>query len=164
MMYPSHIQSLQARANARRKPSERLADWMTSRFGTIFFLVINLTFFAIWLIINADVIPGITPFDPYPFVMLTTLVSIEAICLAIIVLISQNRAARVADIREETDLQLDVIAEKEMTKLLALVAYLVQKHGYDVQNDKHLKQMLHDVNISSLEEKLEKQLNDSVGR
>lgn len=163
-MYPNRMVSIQARADARRTASEKLADWMTSRFGTLPFLVVNMIFFAVWLIVNCGVIPGITPFDPYPFVMLTTIVSIEAICLAIVVLISQNRAAKVADVREEIDLQLDVISEQEMTKLLALVAFLAEKHGYDVHHDKLLKQMLREINIGSLEDRLEKQLNGSTGR
>ena len=54
--------------------------------------------------------PGIKPFDPYPFGFLTMVVSLEAIILAILVLISQNRASRVDDIREEIDLQVNIIA------------------------------------------------------
>ena len=162
-MYPSRVHSLQARANSRRTVSAKLADWMTSKFGTVWFLLMNLVFFAVWLILNVGW-TSLPIFDPYPFVMLTTIVSIEAIFLAIVVLISQNRAAHVADIREETDLQLDLVTERELTKVMALVAYIAEKHGFDTRNDKELQKMLGELDISTIEEKLEKQLTDSIGR
>ncbi|EKD78227.1 MAG: hypothetical protein ACD_41C00387G0004 [uncultured bacterium] len=163
-MYPSRIQSLQARANSRRTVSAKLADWTTSRFGTIWFLIGNLVFFLLWLCSNLGWISFLPAFDPYPFVLLTTVVSLEAIFLAIVVLISQNRAAHVADIREETDLQLDLITEREITKVLALVTYLAQKQGLDTEQDKELQRMLKELDVTTIEERLEKQLNGSTGR
>ena len=96
--------------------------------------------------------------------MLTTIVSIEAIFLAIVVLISQNRAAHVADIREETDLQLDLVTERELTKVMKLVAYLAEKNGLDTSHDKQLQAMLQELDVTKIEDKLEKQLSDSTGR
>lgn len=145
--------SLQERVNARRSPTEKLADQLTSSFGRMSFLALNCIFFASWLIINLNFLPGITAFDPYPFSMLTTIVSLEVIMLAIIVLMSQNRAAHVADMREEIDLQMDVITEKEITKLLA------EKQGINLTDDKTLQEMLKQIDLNKVQRILEKQLH-----
>ena len=70
---------------------------------------------------NAGVIRGIRPFDPFPFPFLTMTVSLEAIFLALFVLASQNRLARQADKRSHLDLQIDLLAEREMTAVLQLL-------------------------------------------
>src|SRR3989339_2266547 len=80
------IKSLKARENERRKFSERLADFMTSKFGTVWFLIANITLFIFWLTINNAKISFIEPFDPFPYHFLTTTVSLEAIILSIFVL------------------------------------------------------------------------------
>lgn len=152
------VRSFQAKANAHRTQGARLADWMTSRFGSVGFLISNAIFFSCWVIWNSHWLPGVNVFDPYPFTFLTMIVSLEAIFLAIIVLISQNRAAHIADVREEIDLQLDVITEEELTKVMELVAYLSKKQGYDVHNDQKLKEMLKQLDVSKISQLLEKQL------
>lgn len=155
------IKSLKIRADEKRTLSERIADWITNTFGTMAFLIINIIWFAIWLAWNNGVIPGVEPFDPYPFGMLTTIVSLEAIILAIFVLISQNRAERVGDLRQEMDLQVDMITEEELTKLLRMVALLLEKNGIDISQDKELQGMLAPTNVDTLEQVLESQINSS---
>src|SRR5687768_14503665 len=76
--------SLKAEFDSRRTLLERIADYLTATFGTMTFLVINIVWFAIWIPVNLGLIPGIEPFDPYPFGFLTMTVSLEAIVLAII--------------------------------------------------------------------------------
>src|SRR3990172_11628209 len=152
------IKSLKARYKARRSLSEKIADWMTGHFGTTNFLFINLLFFIIWLLINIGVIPFLDSFDPYPFGLLTTIVSLEAIVLSIFVLISQNRAAKIDDLREEIDLQVDMITESELTKVMKLVALHLQKDGVDLSKDKELEEMLIHLNENKIEKSLEKQV------
>jgi hypothetical protein len=65
--------------------------------------------------------PRIRPFDPFPFPFLTMTVSLEAIFLALFVLASQNRLSRQADKRSHLDLQIDLLAEREMTAVLQLL-------------------------------------------
>src|SRR5688500_15918541 len=98
-------------------------------------LVINLNPYVVCIRINLDIIAATEQFDPFPFGLLTMIVSLEAIVLAIVVLSSQNRAAHVADLREETDLQLVIITERELTKVLELVTLLAQKGGIQVAQD-----------------------------
>jgi uncharacterized membrane protein len=80
---------------------------------------------------------------------------LEAIILAIIVLISQNRAARIADLREEVALQVEEISEQEVTKLLELMVQLLEKHGIDTSQDEELREMLEPTDTEKLAEVLE---------
>lgn len=152
------IRSLKAKYKTRRTPSEKIADWMTSNFGTTSFLLINALFFITWLLINTGFHSSLKPFDPFPFVLLTTVVSLEAIILSIFVLISQNRAAKIDDLREEIDLQVDIITESELTKLMKLNVLLLKKSGINVSSDKELAEMLKPLNEVKIEKSLEKQV------
>jgi uncharacterized membrane protein len=154
------IRSLKAKANARRTIFEKFADLSVSTLGSFAFLVLNFVWFLGWILINTNNISGIKAFDPYPFGLLTMIVSLEAIILAILVLISQNREAKIADIREEIDLQVNIEAEQEITKVLALLSMLLKKNGIDVSSDKRLAEMLKPMNTSKLERALGKEIDD----
>jgi uncharacterized membrane protein len=152
------IHSLKARADAHRSGAQRLADWMTDAFGSNGFLLINAIWFAVWCVWNTHLIPGLAPFDPFPFGLLTMIVSLEAILLSIFVLIAQNRSARIDELRQEIDLQVNLIAEDELTKLLCLVAKIAEKQGIDVAGDQELQQMLAPTNVEKIERVLEHQM------
>lgn len=153
------IQSFKARANQNRSPSDKLADLLTASIGTVPFLLLNVGFFALWVLWNTNYIPGMVPIDPFPFGLLTMVVSLEAIFLAIIVLISQNREARVAELREEMELYINTYAEDEITKMMNLLTLLLEKQGIDVSSDEDLKDMLEEVDSDVIEDELEKQLS-----
>ena len=153
------IKSVKGRADKRRKLSERVADALTLGFGSMAFLILNVVWFIVWIVINVGLIPSIEPFDPFPFGFLTMVVSLEAIALAIIVLMSQNRASKIADLREEVDLEIDRIAEAELTKVLQLVVMLAEKQGIDLSHDDEVREMLQ----PSDHEKIEKTLEQEVG-
>jgi uncharacterized membrane protein len=97
-------------------PFQRLADWISWFSGSMPFLGLNLLWFGIWIIVNSfDV--GVPRFDPYPFGLLTMIVSLEAIFLSIFVLISQNRQAEKDRVRANIDYQVNVKAELEVGEL-----------------------------------------------
>lgn len=152
------LRALKAKADAKRSFPERVADFMTKVFGSIIFITLNFLLFAGWILVNIGWVPGIAIFDPFPFGLLTTAVSLEAIFLAIIVLISQNRASKVADLREEVDLHIDIISEQEITKVLHLVNLLCKKQGIDLEHDKALKNMLRSIDTEKIETVLETQI------
>src|SRR3989338_1752575 len=152
------VKSFKAKANAQRTPVEKLADWATNWFGSISFLTVNVVLFTAWVLINTGQIETILQFDPFPFILLTTIVSLEAIILAIFVLISQNRAARIDDLREEIGLQLDIIMEKEITKVMKLLARLLEAGGIDINEDPELKKMLRPTSPTEIQKKLEKEI------
>ncbi|MDP2789352.1 MAG: DUF1003 domain-containing protein [bacterium] len=152
------LKSIKAKADAQRTIPEKLADWTTSLFGSMTFFILNMLLFVLWILINTNQIKVIPPFDPYPFNLLTTFVSLEAIILAIFVLISQNRNSKVDDLREETNLQINLIEEKEMTKLMKMLAILLEKQGVDLSQDPELKQLLKPISEEEIEKRLEKEI------
>ncbi len=156
------IKSLKAKEDARRKPAEIIADWMTNTLGNIYFLALNILWFIVWILINIGAISSVPPFDPFPFGLLTMIVSLEAIILAIFVLISQNRAAQVDDLREEIDLQVDIITEQELTKLIHMTSILMEKNGIDISGDKELQAMIKPTNMDRIEKILEKQVIENT--
>lgn len=131
---------------------------MTAQLGSMWFLMLNAAWFVVWILINTGVLPLVAPFDPYPFGLLTMVVSLEAIILAIFVLISQNRGEKIDEIRDEVDLQVDMIAEREITKILELLTRVAEKNGIDLSKDVELHDMLRPTNTEKIEKTLEEQI------
>lgn len=152
------IRSFEAKELKRRPLAIRFADDLTAFFGSIPFLILNLVVFVLWALVNTGLIPFIEPFDPFPFPMLTTVVSLEAIILTLIVLMSQNRSSLISSMREEIDIQVNLIAEKEITKILKLLDLLLKDRGIKV-TDKELEEMLKEINESYIERRLKAQLS-----
>lgn len=152
------LKSIKAKANANRSVMEKLADFMTSKFGSNTFLSLNVLLFAFWWLVNSGTWPIMKPFDPFPYNFLTMLVSLEAIILAIFVLISQNRTSKIDDLREEIHLQLDIISERELTKLMKMTVLILNKHGIDLSEDAELKEMLQPVSEDEIQKELEQEI------
>ena len=104
-----------------RSKAEQVSDWIAITAGSGPVLVLHILWFGAWMTVNSGVVGGIRPFDPFPFPFLTMAVSLEAIFLALFVLASQNRLSRQADKRSHLDLQIDLLAEREMTAVLQLL-------------------------------------------
>ncbi|MBU1200694.1 DUF1003 domain-containing protein [Patescibacteria group bacterium] len=155
------IKSIKAKANLKRNWIEKVADWLTQKFGTVLFLSINAAWFIVWLLVNLDLIPGIKPFDSFPFGLLTMIVSLEAIFLAIIVLISQNREEKITDLREEISLQIGIFSERELSKVLELMMLILKKNNIDVSQDKQLQRMLKPFDMNRVEKVLENEVNET---
>ncbi len=153
------LRSIKAKADAQRTVPERIADWMTSHFGSMAFLLLNVFVFVFWILINTGQIGAVSVFDPFPFNLLTTVVSLEAIILAIFVLISQNRSSKVDDIREETNLQLNLIEEREITKLMKMIAILLEKQGVNIGEDPELRKLLKPISEEEIEERLKEEIS-----
>jgi uncharacterized membrane protein len=97
-------------------PLQRIADWIAWFSGSMPFLMINGGWFVIWVIINTLPL-GIPAFDPYPFGLLTMIVSLEAIFLSCFVLISQNRQAEKDHVRSDIEYEVNIKAELEIAHL-----------------------------------------------
>ena len=104
-----------------RSKAEQVSDWIAYTAGSGPVLVLHVIWFGAWVILNAGAIHGLRRFDPFPYPFLTMAVSLEAIFLALFVLASQNRLARQADKRSHLDLQINLLAEREMTAVLQLL-------------------------------------------
>jgi uncharacterized membrane protein len=104
-----------------RSKAEQVSDWIVCTAGSGPVLLLHVLWFGVWLTVNSGMIQRPRPFDPFPFPFLTMTVSLEAIFLALFVLASQNRLSRQADKRSHLDLQVDLLAEREMTAVLQLL-------------------------------------------
>jgi uncharacterized membrane protein len=151
------VQSFEAKELKKRSWSVRLADDLTSTFGSITFLSFNILFFIIWILVNTGKLPNVAIFDPFPFPLMTTIVSLEAIILTLIVLMSQNRQSFISSLREEINMQVNIASEKEVTKILQILTKIADKQGIKL-NDKELTEMLKGIEVSYIERKLEEQL------
>ena len=142
--------SIEARSLRSRTRAVYLVDYLISITGTPLFLIINILLFGLWIMANTGLFDFVKIFDPYPFGMLTMMVSLEAIILSILVLISQNRTSTIDTIREEVQMRLNIISEQEVTKVLELLIKVAHKVGVDPQ-DPELVRMLRKINTQDLE-------------
>lgn len=114
-------------AEGRVTPVQRIADALAEFSGTITFLMVHAAWFVIWVSINLGWVPRFPPFDPFPFGLLTMIVSLEAIFLSCFVLISQNRQAAKDRIRSEVEYEANIRAGLEVTQLHAKVDRLYEQ-------------------------------------
>jgi uncharacterized membrane protein len=123
-------------AEKNRTLEERLADAITDFSGRMNFVYFHVVWFGVWILLNLGMF-GIKPFDPYPFGLLTMVVSLEAIFLATFVLISQNRLSAEADRRADLDLQIGLLTEHEITRVIRMLDAIQDKMG--IENDSDLE-------------------------
>lgn len=115
------VAQIEAAELARRTAPERFSDTVAGVAGTAAFAAFHVVWFAGWIVWNTGLVPRWKPIDPYPFSFLTLIVSLEAIFLSIFVLISQNNLTRQSERRANLDLQINLLAEQESTKTVALL-------------------------------------------
>ncbi|HVU11680.1 MAG TPA: DUF1003 domain-containing protein [Phototrophicaceae bacterium] len=97
---------------------EKLSDLLTAIAGDIRFVYFSAAWFFIWIVLNTNIIPGVTAFDPFPFGLLTMVVSLEAIFLSLFVLISQNRQAARDKVRNDIEYDVNLRAGSEIRVLM----------------------------------------------
>ncbi len=150
--------AIRSRLDKERTFVDKFADGVTKFFGSMAFFFLNTLWFVGWMLWNTGLIPGVVPFDPFPFGLLTMIVSLEAIFLSVFVLISQNRAEDIAEIREEVDLQINIRAEQEITKILILLDSIANKVGIDTKDDEVLHEMEQRLSTDGILDLMQKQL------
>lgn len=131
------------REQASQNRWDKLADRVTAFAGSLHFVWIHLLLFGGWILWNQGWL-GLRPFDP-SLVILAMVASVEAIFLSTFVLISQNRMAILADKRADLDLQVSLLAEHEITRLVALVTAMAQKMDIPAAFDPELAELATDV-------------------
>lgn len=129
------IARLEDASRSERKTADRVADAISAFCGGMRFVYVHIVWFVVWIVLN---IGHLTPknwhFDPFPFQFLTLMVSLEAIFLSTFILISQNRQGRIAERRNHLDLQINLLAEQENSKMLSMLE-AIQKHLGIESND-----------------------------
>jgi uncharacterized membrane protein len=136
---------------ARRTPTERLGDAIAGFVGSLRFVVVHLCIFLFWIAANTLGLPGIPHFDPRPFSLLGTCVSLEAILIASFILMRQARLARRADERDHLMLQILLLAEKEITTVLSMDRQIAGTMGLrKVAKDKEIEQLSQHTSIDDV--------------
>jgi uncharacterized membrane protein len=154
------IVALERAALHERSMLDRITDAITAAAGSAWFLVLHGLWFGIWTSVN---LASEHPFDPFPFSFLILLVSLEAIFLTGIVLMTQNRMTRQADKRAHLDLQVNLLAEQELTAMLKMLAALCERMGVAVPSpDTHLRHLAKETDIHQLASALDRELTDEA--
>jgi uncharacterized membrane protein len=155
----SHIDSIvrqEEEALERRSTSERFADAVGVFAGSLLFVLIHLLLLIAWIAVNTRSVLAIKPFDPYPFSLLGVGVAVEAVILSSFILMRQNRMMRRGERRDHLNLQVDLLSEKEITKLLQMVRAICGKMGLqDIMADKEIRELTQNTSIESLSRTLE---------
>ena len=110
-----------------RKMLDRVAEAIANFAGSVPFVLIHAAFFAVWIVLNLDIIPGLMSFDAFPFGLLTMAVSLEAIFLSVFVLLSQNLQSAKERVRADIEYEINLKAELEVSQLHDKVDHLHEK-------------------------------------
>lgn len=122
------IIDLRLKAANERSVQDRVADAITSFSGHMVFAYVHIVWFGVWILLNTGRL-GARPFDPFPYGLLTMIVSLEAIFLSTFVLISQNRLSKEAERRADLDLHIGLLTEHELTRVLKMLDDIQGKLG-----------------------------------
>lgn len=119
---------LRTKATRERNIQDRMADAITSFSGRMVFVYVHILWFGIWILLNTGWF-GVRSFDPFPYGLLTMVVSLEAIFLSTFVLISQNRLGEETERRADLDLHIGLLTEHELTRVLQMLDVIQEKMG-----------------------------------
>lgn len=146
---------------ARRSPAERLGDLTAAVVGNLGFVAAHLLLFLFWILVNTLHFLNIPQFDPVPFSLLGTLVAMEAILLASLILMRQSRLARRADEREHLMLQILLLTEKEVTAVITMNQQIATKLGLsDIKNSKEIEQLGRKTSIDEVAQDIQRSLSE----
>lgn len=121
----------------KRRIQDRIADGITSFSGRMLFVYVHIVWFAVWILLNTGKF-GIHPFDPFPYGLLTMIVSLEAIFLSTFVLISQNRLSKEAENRADLSMHIGLLTEHELTRVLQMLDIMQDRMGIENNSDSEL--------------------------
>jgi uncharacterized membrane protein len=135
--YIRTIVHMRLKAARERTQEQRIADAITAFSGRMVFVYLHILWFSLWILLNSGLL-AIEPFDPFPYGLLTMIVSLEAIFLATFVLISQNRMSEQSEQRADLDLHIDLLTEYELTRVLQMLDAIQEKLGIPNDEDPEL--------------------------
>jgi uncharacterized membrane protein len=151
------VVQLEAEQEKQVAPANRISEAIARFAGTNAFVAVQLISVGLWMLFNSGLI--IEPFDPYPFVFLGILLALEAVLLASFVLIRQNRMSQIADRRAHLDLQINLLAEKETTKVIQLLQRMSRELGIEHSvTDREAKELSKDTEVKDVARDLKENL------
>jgi uncharacterized membrane protein len=131
------IIDLRLKAAHKRGLQDRIADIITSFSGRMIFAYLHIVWFVVWILLNTGVF-GVKIFDPFPYGLLTMIVSLEAIFLSTFVLISQNRLSQESEHRADLAMHIGLLTEHELTRVLQMLDSIQDKLGIENNADSEL--------------------------
>ena len=153
------VADLEQRFEDHRSPKDLIADVIGGFSGSIWFVVIHVIIFTFWFLVNTGVLSFLPKFDPYPFILLAMIVSVEGVLLSTFVLMKQNRMQQRSDARDNLNLQIDLLAEKEVTKALQLLRAISKKLDIpELENDEELREMVDNTSVGSLAKRIQQDI------
>lgn len=154
------IAALEREALHDRTQLDRFTDRVTAAAGSPAFIIAHAVWFGGWIVYNAT---RDHAFDPYPFGLLMLVVSLEAIFLSAAVLMTQNRMQRQADKRAHLDLQVNLLAEQELTTMLKMLAGICRRLEVAVESrDANVDQLVKDTDIHTIAVAIDRELTDAT--
>jgi len=170
MQVPNHVQEHigtmakhELEFLARRSSAERLGDLTAAIVGNLGFVAAHIFLFLFWILANTLDMPPIPHFDPVPFSLLGTIVAMEAILLASLILMRQARLARRADEREHLMLQILLLTEKEVTAVISMNQQIAAKVGLrDMENSKEIEQLGRNTSIDEVAQDIQRSLSEDL--
>lgn len=164
---PTALENIEAIARIEQRFLEdrtlidRIGDTVGAFVGTMTFVIVHVVWFTSWFLINLRLIPGIPAFDPYPFILLSVAVSMEGVLLTTFVLMKQNRMSKRADQRNQLNLQVDMLAEREITKVLQMLSAVCDHLGLQqASSEPEVRQMSERTAVDLLAEELKRKIPD----
>jgi uncharacterized membrane protein len=160
------VARLEERARSQRSAVACVSDLITSCAGNEWSVAGHVIWFGSWLLINSGILPlPWKPFDPFPFSLLTSIVSLEAIFLTLFVLASQNRLTQEADKRAHLDLQVDLLAEQEMTVVLRMLREICDHFDLEETTaSDEFRGLIERTDVRDLAERVEQNLHVTAGK
>ena len=153
------ISELQRSFQNEKTLVDRIASAIAAFSGSFLFVAVHFVLITLWFIVNTAHIAGIKHFDPYPFILLCMVVSVEGVLLSTFVLMKQNLMQRRSDNRDQMNLQIDLLSEKEVTKTLQLLRAICRKLDIkDASLDAELEDMAQNTSVDDLAKTIREEL------
>lgn len=138
-----------------RSALERASDAIAIQAGRPWCIIAHTLWFAVWIVLNLPS-DGRKPFDPFPYPFLTTVVSLESIFLVLFLLTSQNRSSAQAEQRAHLDLQINLLAEGENTKMIQMLRALCAHQGLAIAHDPEVAKLAGTIDAADVIEEIKK--------
>lgn len=157
------IIAMQEHQDQERTWSDRMGDAIGTFAGTVTFVLLHLAVFAAWAFANSGMVPAVPRWDPYPFPLLCMIVSMEGVLLSTFVLIKQNRMGVRSDRRNHLDLQVNLLTEKEVTKVIQMLERISAHMGIEQQvTDAETRELGQVTAVDELARELERKLPEDA--
>jgi uncharacterized membrane protein len=144
------------REEQMRSAGDRIADAITRFAGSMWCIWTHAILFGAWIVVNVAPVPGVRRWDPFPFVMLAVITSVEAIFLSTFILITQNRMSKIAERRAEMDLQISLLTEHELTRVAQILESVAARLDAPRPPEHEMAEIRSDINPQRVAEEIER--------